>query len=132
MRSTIRSCCLALALVAVGVGCQGTTPSPLGERGIVKGKVTFDNKPVTGGSVGFFPVDRGQGDEQYGFIDKNGQYTAALFPGRYRVAIEPEGVRSGSGSKPTGVPAKFQKPDTSGLEVEVPSGGKDGLDFPLK
>ncbi|HJZ89494.1 MAG TPA: hypothetical protein VKE40_01390 [Gemmataceae bacterium] len=132
MLATIRTSCLALVLVALVVGCSSTTPSPLGERAIVKGKVTIDGKPVTSGSVGFFPVDRGQGDEQYGLIDKNGHYTAAVFPGKYRVAIEPEGVRSGSHGKSSGVPTKFQKPDTSGIEVEVPSGGREDLDFPLK
>jgi hypothetical protein len=132
MIASIRNSCLALVLVSLAGGCSASTRSPLGERGIVKGKVTFDGKPVTSGSVGFFPVERGQGDEQYGFIDKSGQYTASLFPGKYRVAIEPEGVRSGSAGKSSAVPAKFQKPDTSGIEVEVPSGGREALDFPLK
>ncbi|HKB02618.1 MAG TPA: hypothetical protein VKD90_10385 [Gemmataceae bacterium] len=132
MRLLLRMSCLVLAMVVIAGGCTSNTRSPLGERAVVKGKVSIDGKAVTNGSVGFFPVDPGRGDEQYGFIDKNGQYSAALFPGKYRVAIEPEGVRSGNAGRPSGVPAKFQKPDTSGLEAEIPSGGREGMDFILK
>jgi len=132
MRSVRRPVTLLLALLIGTAGCSGETKSRLGARAVVKGKVTLNNVPQTKGTVVFYPVDPTKGDEQTGTLGANGEYVTSVFPGKYKVAVEPEYIKSPGLKGGMNIPNKYWKPDTSGLEIEVPSSGKEGADWPLK
>ena len=102
--------------------CQPEVRSPLGERSIVKGKVTHGGRVLTRGTLVFAPVDASRGVRQPGYLDQTGEYTTTLVPGKYKVYVT---------ENPT-VPARYQSPDTTDVEVDVPAGGKTGLDIELK
>jgi hypothetical protein len=112
-------------------GCGGRAAT-----GEVYGKVTYNSKPVTAGTVKFFPED---GGEPVGSaIGVDGTYRATGVPvGRSKVAIEtlhfkqltppPPGIAKqlgGPRTKYVPIPGKYERPDTSGLAVEVELGKK--------
>ncbi|MCE9534097.1 MAG: carboxypeptidase-like regulatory domain-containing protein [Planctomycetes bacterium] len=121
-------CCLWLPLVHL-TGCsRGKVPSVLGEPGPVAGTVTLpDGKPLEKGSVAFFPLEPGQGQESFGMVDSNGNFATKVAPGKYRVSIEPEWVREASKPGESPIPEKYRNPDSSQLEFEIPKGGLNSL-----
>jgi hypothetical protein len=140
-----KSCARAALLAAAGwvaccmAGCGVKVP-PTGE---VFGKVMYNGKPVTAGTVKFFPE---AGGEPVGTsLGIDGTYRATGIPvGRSKVAIEtlsfkhmtapPPGIaRQITGGRPVyvAIPAKYEQPDTSGLTVEVEKGEKP-FDIPLQ
>jgi hypothetical protein len=122
-----------LAVVLVVAGCDGgPAPSPLGAPVTVKGKVTLNGAPLTKGTVAFFPVEPGKGDESFGVLGPGGEFTTTVFPGKYRVAVEPDYVRAGTPPKTSNIPAKYQKPGGSGLEIDVPTGGRTDANFDIR
>lgn len=122
MRLWVRPLLVAVIFVGLGAGCQREIKSPLGERAVVKGKVAAGGRPLSTGKVMFAPVDPAKGDEQPGFISKSGEYVTSVFPGKYKVYVVENRL----------VPAKYQSPDRTDIEVEVPTAGLDGKDFDLK
>ena len=122
MRFPVRSVVCLIALAGLAGGCQREVRSPLGERSIVKGKVTQRGKTLTRGTLMFAPVDAAKGDRQPGYLDQTGEYTTTVFPGKYKVFV----------IENPGVPVKYQSPDTTDVEIDVPAGGKSGLDIELK
>ena len=135
MRSVRRPVTLLLAVLvfaAAGCGKGGPVKSPLGARATVKGKVTLGGQPQLKGSVVFVPVDPTKGDETYGALGANGEYMASVFPGKYKVAVQPEHLKSPGLKGGMNIPNKYWDANTSGLEIEIPDSGKDGADFPLK
>jgi hypothetical protein len=140
---------LVLAL-ACGCGSNRATPARL------SGHVNYGGKPVTGGSIKFFPKD---GGVYPAGIDVNGEYSIADLPaGQTAVSIETESAKGGSmqeyskargaqppknansavgGNEPAApatkyvkIPAKYANPTTSGLSVEL-TRGKQVKDFEL-
>ncbi len=141
MSFRIRKAALALALgglVVVFAGC-GKRPPPAGD---VSGKVTVGGKPVTAGVVKFFP-DAGEPVETS--LGPDGAYRATGVPaGRSKVAIEtlqfknltqpPPAIAKqlgGPRAKYVPIPAKYEKPDTSGLSVDVRDGKVTTLDVEM-
>jgi hypothetical protein len=125
-------CCMA--------GCDGGPP-PTGE---VHGKVMYKDKPVTAGIVKFVP--EAGGEPVATSLGPNGTYRATGVPvGRSRVAIETLHMKKLAGPpkeiakviKPGGrpvyvpIPAKYEKPESSGLTVEVQK-GKNPFDIELQ
>lgn len=112
--------CLVAGLIC---GCSsGPVQSPLGERGVVKGKVTMGGRAVGKGSVVFTPTEGSKGDEQNAELNATGEYAVPLFPGKYKVSV------TGNPS----VPQALQSTKTTTIEVDVPKGGKPDANIDLK
>jgi hypothetical protein len=116
---------LCLALLASLGGCKPA-------NGVVKGRVTLDDKPLTTGSVTFV-VSKGTGVS--GGIEADGTYTAVNVPlGEVTVVVsgaimptapagKPDPRKPPEPAGPTGtVPKKYQDPKTSGLTLTVQAG----------
>jgi hypothetical protein len=130
-----QACARSALLVALGwaAGCGPGVP-PTGE---VHGKVTVNGNPVTAGFVKFFP--EAGGEPVSTGLAADGTYRATGIPvGRAKVAIEtlpfknltppPPGIAKqigGPRTKYVPIPAKYEKPDTSELTVEVEKGAKE-------
>lgn len=96
---------IAIGFALASAGCGGTKVYP------VKGKVTFDGKPMKGGgSIAFMPMTSQEGKTAGGTIDPDGNYELMTnkpgdgsMPGEFRVVInqvvedEPEAVGDGEG-----------------------------------
>jgi hypothetical protein len=109
-------------LTGIVLGCSsGGAPSRLGERYVVKGKVTQGGKPVTKGQVVFTPLEAGKGDEQTGDLNAQGEYVTSLFAAKYKVSV--------TGN--TAVPAALQSAKSTTLEIEI-SAAKSDANFDLK
>jgi hypothetical protein len=123
MRSFVRPALVIVALVGLSAGCQREVRSPLGERAVVKGKVMAGGRPMTRGTLVFDPVDPSKGDRQPAFLQgSGGEYVTSVFPGKYKVYV----------IENPAVPAKYQSPEATDLEVNVPSAGLPGHDIDLK
>lgn len=128
----------AALLAAAACGC-GRSDRP--ETVPLNGKVTYNGKPLTRGTVLLTPD--GSGYAATGEIQPDGTFKLTSFdkddgavPGKYRVAVQvfPEegglpGAESAGGKPP--VPAKYMAPSTSGIIVEIKPGEKD-LNLQLK
>ncbi|MCU0702778.1 MAG: DUF4198 domain-containing protein [Fimbriiglobus sp.] len=120
---------LALGGLLVFFGCA-RTPPPAAAR--VTGVVTFEGRPLAGGTVVFIPdPDRtAEGKLHTATADGNGRFvlaegTAAVRPGWYRVALaDPPGSEWGYL-----FPSELRRPDKSGIEREVKAGHDHHFDF---
>jgi hypothetical protein len=117
---------LATALSAVS-GCSNNVP--------VRGRVMVPDKPLSSGSVLFIPDKSKNNDatvEPRGFINEEGFYELTTDgkpgapPGWYKVVVS--AVEQVDLNDPTAPPArslvaaKYNKPDTTDLQVEVKAG----------
>ena len=133
---------LALAVGAAAVslsgGCGSNAPAPV--PATVRGKVTFNGRPVAGGLVVFTPDPqrggrgkpaRAETGTDGGFIlhlDASPQIPA----GWYRVSIAPPPTVSDPISASPPFPAKLARPDLSGLEREVQPGKEHVFEFAVE
>ncbi|MFM8274846.1 MAG: carboxypeptidase-like regulatory domain-containing protein [Gemmata sp.] len=134
---------LLLALLAV-TGCKEREPA----RGVVKGRVTLGDRPVTGATVFFENAQAGVGMNAP--LDADGNYEvksyrgAGLYPGVYQVAVVPGAIMEPGEELPLADKAKFARPKpaitiperyhktaTSELSVEVKEGANPPFDFKL-
>jgi hypothetical protein len=135
-----------LCLFAAGCG-----PKEL-PRGPVAGRVTLDGKPVSGATVVFECKALGVAqaastdpDGRYEFVAYNaaglpaGSYKVGVTSGRFMQAGEEiplvdAKTKPGQAAPPpkTAVPAKYAKPDDSGLTAEVAANANSPFDFALK
>lgn len=107
------------------VGCAKTTP----QTAPVNGKVVFNGKPLTTGTVVTIP-DAGRG--AHGVIGADGSFTLQTFEkndgailGRHRVGVMAvmagkKGPEGGYGKSL--IPDRYNNPESSGLNIEVESG----------
>lgn len=128
----------ALALAGAAIGCGATGPG----MAQVTGKVMYQGKPVPKGTISFVPTAP-DGRNATGQLDEAGNYRlqtenpgdGALI-GEYNVAISArdEVVLDYTPKKPIPpkylAPAKYEKPDGSGLKATVKS-GSNAIDFDL-
>jgi hypothetical protein len=77
---------------------------------------------VNRGSIVYTPIDTPTKGEEEGQLGPNGEYITSVFPGKYKVSI----------ANNTTIPAKYQSPETTDLEIEITSSGKDNADFDLR
>jgi hypothetical protein len=117
-----RACVLGLLLVvlAAPAGCSSKA------KGVVKGKVTFNNRPVVMGTVAFVADDNRTGS---GTISRDGSYTVTDAPvGKVKivVTVPQRGPMMGRGfsmpkpPKDMKMPAEMQPPD--GTDLKDPGG----------
>jgi hypothetical protein len=106
----------------------------------VKGRVTIDTRPLTGGRVGLHPVEGAIAGADnrvgfpYGMLNSSGTYTV-YFRGRegaplgvYKVTVDP--ADTWSGPRPS---SKYSKLEETDLQVEVTESPPDGaFDLHLK
>ena len=136
--------CLCLA------GCQKGNLS-----GLVpcQGKVTFNGSPCAGAQIQFAPASAESGRTAIGRADSNGNFTMrtlqpddGVYPGEYNVSItrfefvgsKPEAVIEDNPTKEAvgqaqenKLPKKYANPQSSGLTISVPPGGKKDAVFEL-
>ena len=111
----------------VGCGQSGPKLEP------VSGKVLKDGKAMTNVSVAMVP--EGSGVAAIGNADSSGMIVvqtngrAGAMQGKYKIGVTeptrpmtPESLKSGS-PPPLSFDRKYESPQTSGFEFEVPSGG---------
>ncbi len=122
--------CIALAGLLTGlVGCGQSGP----KLEPVSGKVLKDGKPMTNVSVSLVP--EGSGIAAIGTADSSGTIVvqtngrSGAMQGKYKIGVTeptrpmtPEALASGS-PPPLSFDRKYESPQTSGFEFEVPKGG---------
>ncbi len=134
-----------LFVLAVHPGCgSGSAPKTIG----VSGKITYQGKPLTEGTIVFHPLKPADGYPSRpatGQLQSDGSYQLSTFapgdgvvPGEYAVSI----TSLISGPSPDdphaelvyAVPRKFTSPMTSGLTASIPADAAKSLekDFDLK
>jgi hypothetical protein len=109
----------------------------------VRGKITYNGKPVTVGTVTFYPEVMGPAG--YGAINPDGTYTLSTYEkddgavvGKHKVAItsKEEQTNFEANAPPTDgkwlIPAKYFLEATSGLTAEVKAGEENEINFDLK
>jgi hypothetical protein len=133
MTFLFRASCVA-ALVGASVlliaGCS------FAEKPIdISGKVTFNNQPVTEGTVQFIEDRTGRGAQVD--LGQDGGYQATLFAGEYKVVVAPPYIVDESSGMPNpyykkvkNIPLKYHSTETSGLTAAV-SPDKTTHDFAL-
>jgi hypothetical protein len=109
---------------------EGAQNKPLAK---VTGTVTFSGKPLAGATVTLVPVN---GRPAGGITDEGGRFAMTTYekndgvaPGQYRVAITAPTPDKDDKAK-NALPAKYARPDVSGLMVEVVKGA-NVFDFEL-
>ena len=127
MHSTLKglplaSCLLSMLMgsLLLAAGCDSAPPPPP-ER-VVTGLVTYQGKPVTGGTVIFQPMEKGA-RPYMGVIGDDGNYELSyIVPGEFAVAVETETKRG----LPTHVeiPRRYNSPSQSGLKFQVGEGAQ--------
>jgi hypothetical protein len=128
----------ALVLVLV-LGCGGRRFVP------VSGTVTMDGKPVAKATVTFMPVAEKKsleaGESSTGKTNENGQFTLTssrgkngALVGKHRVSISMQQSKVGESEERVRtvelIPTRYN--ENTELTFDVPSGGTDKADFPLK
>ena len=120
----------ALAVCVAPLGCGPSRP----ETVPVHGQVTLAGGDwPAAGLIVFTPVEPAKGFPRRAgraFFDPQGQFAAmtyeegdGLMPGTYRVAVYcGEAIRDMESAGRSYVPAKYQNPAQSGLELTVPAG----------
>ena len=124
-----RSFAVAAPLLLLGGGCGPSDGVQSAETVPVKGKVTYQGKPLSKGVVTFEPAHHRR--VATGDIGPDGTFELTTLkkgdgaaPGKHRVSV--------SGTGPTAkaelVPKKYTEANTSKVEVEVT---KDKTDYPI-
>lgn len=133
-----------VGLIAGVFGLAGCTPPPA-TTFPVQGKVTVQKKPLTVGTVYFWP-DTSKGnpskESAVGRIGADGSYKLQTSgrdgapPGWYKVTVDQivmPGETGATTAKPASINAKYRKTDTSGISIEVTENPKPGAyDIELK
>lgn len=120
-------CLIVLVFSATCVGCS-RTGSPVAK---VKGRVLLDGKPMSMGSVVTLPT-AGRGAKA--FIQHDGSFQLGTYAaadgaliGTHKAAVvayeQPAHAGPESGNGKLLVPKKYINPESSGLTIEVPTGG---------
>lgn len=127
------TCAGLLAVIALVAGC--------GESGPVKyevtGKIFYQGKPLPTGNVMFIPE---QGPASATAIRPDGSYTLKAMPGKHRVGVTavpvvelPPGAAEWEYNPPPPlVPARFGRPETSGVTVVVEPVDRNTIDITLE
>lgn len=119
---------LAAAVLLAVVGCGGGELPP--NRSEISGTVTFDGKPLPGGSVIFISETDPNMSVPALIID--GKYATKRAPlGACRVTVETESLLLGNPDAYVKIPQHYDRADESGLTVTLEP-GKNVANFDLK
>lgn len=122
-RNIISLCVFPLCCTLFLLGCHHRS-SIENTRVAVKGTVTLDGKPLTGGSILFVLADNNKMMVRT-MIQPDGTFSVADAPqGKAIVSVDTEICRMGNPAAYMPIPAKYRNMKTSGLIVEI--GKKDG------
>jgi hypothetical protein len=135
---------LFLTVVAIVplLGC-GRRSFPANPKTVaVKGRVLLANgKPLDGGRLTFHNKDTSKPIEGHAELEPNGTFQASMYgqddglvPGTYVITISPNSYRGKAPKQVNAgvIPKKYQKKDTSTLEIEVKEGEEKLPDLVLK
>jgi hypothetical protein len=102
------------------VGCN----SKDGNKFIIQGTVKFKDQPVTEGDIQFINDRTGLGGQVS--LNSYGEYSIALYPGTYKVAVTPPYLVDYSGGIPNpvykkvfNIPKRYHSTETSGLTATL-------------
>lgn len=138
---------LAHLALLLGLSCSGCGPGVDLERTVpVSGTLTYQGKPLEGYKIVFHPVEDRQGataESRAGgaFTLGTNEPGDGAAPGKHRVSINfiAEKMEGEPGKEvftkitpKFKIPAKYQAPETSGVEFEIPESGNASLSIDLK
>lgn len=125
---------------ALLTGCGGSGEE-LPDTAPVRGKVTYNGKPLPGGTVMFHPQQEGQGNPATGDIQEDGTYelttyntkdgavlgphkvTVQVFPGQRGFPEHPlAGLPGAEDQIPSPIPEKYTSVETTDLKATVVDG----------
>jgi hypothetical protein len=130
---------LLTAALVLALGCGGRKFAP------VSGTVTLDGKPLANAVVTFIPVaEQGSidaGESSTGKTNEKGEFTLrsttgknGALVGKHKVSISIQQTKVGESEERTRtvevLPKRYN--ENTELTLDVPSGGTDKADFPLK
>lgn len=129
--------CLGLVL-ATSVGCGGSDEDTENVLNGVRGVISINGKPAPDGAVvTLHPKEGGESGQQIigSYISDENHFSIRTVKDGENFSGAPEGeyivtVQSPK-NKPTAIPAKYGKPETSGLTVEVKKGFNAVPEFKL-
>jgi hypothetical protein len=125
MRTLLRWWCGAAAVCALALSAPGLRADE--ETGSLKGKVTFNGKPLPAGEVAFIDAD---GGKKTAPIAEEGTFAVTgLKPGKYKITVATS--KEKAKDKFVAIPEKFADASTSGLTYEVQK-GEGTLDITLR
>lgn len=121
-------------LILAALGCGGSSHEL--ETALVRGTVTLDGNPVTGGYVFIVP---GKGRMAKGVIQSDGTFVMGTYEssdgvqvGTHPVIVTPVPADEGSGRQnAVPIPRKYAVASTSGLTCEVRTGEENTLNLVL-
>ena len=132
-RAATALCVGSLLVVLTGCGSGAATAD-------VSGKVTYEGKPVTGGSIGFTPIGSGEGNAGKaggGMVGADGSYTISTYGendgaviGKHRVSYTPPPPGESPGESKAPPPSGFEGLVPKTAEVEVVK-GENTIDIEL-
>ena len=133
MHAGIRTLCWGVAAALLAVAPRATAAEDKKPAtASVEGKVTYQGKPLPGGTVQFHAP---KGKPVVAKIDAEGSYSAPAVPvGPVKITVETTSVKPKAGGKPGNyipIPVKYASPETSGLTLTVQE-GKQRHDIELK
>lgn len=143
-RTMARSIFVAACLSSLGCG-GGDTPLRHVEGLVpVTGTVTYNGKPLDGGTISFIPEDTDVKKQLVvnnprADIDSEGNYELSwsteqvgALPGKYKVVVFlVEGVTTETTEAKSLIPAQYNNPATSGFKAVVKEDGDNVFDFAL-
>lgn len=143
--STIKT--LAFVPLLLGLSLTGCGPGVELEKTVpASGTLTYQGKPLEGYKIVFHPVEQRQGATAES--GKGGAFALGTnepgdgaAPGKHKVSInfiaekmegEPGKEVFAKLTPKVKIPAKYQAPETSGVEIEIPDNGNKSLSIDLK
>lgn len=107
-----------LLFVSTGCGAGATENVPQADAN-VRGKVTFQNRPISSAAIVFYSPESKIGNEC--ILDSKGEFqlSSLVPPGNYVIYIHQDGKAK------SGIPARYQSESTSEHLVQVNAGEND-------
>lgn len=142
-RAGRRGACRLVLVAMVALGCQQRAPRPMLLPAEVRGKVTFDGRPLAFGTVTFIPelAESQGGRPGLARIEPDGTFTvgtanptkpAGMLPGRYKVTVLAMKANPSGGSlAELTIPARYTELTTTPFSVDV-AAGQNHFEFALE
>lgn len=136
----------SVLILLAGCGAKVSTPAELKDLAAVNGMVKFKDEPTPGAYVTFHPADSTESRPiASAVVGNDGKFAMkstvardmkpGAAPGKYLVTVSwpvPSPTPTDSEATKQKLPAKYQNPKTSGIEITVVSGTNQLEEFALK